>query len=63
MALQVNGHISPRSEDLDPDQPQDLSTKIKQEPKTPEKPDNQTAEDLSNKENIRRYIKCSWLLF
>ena len=52
--FQINGHISPRLEDHDPDQPQDLSTKIKQEPKTPERNDNLTVEDLSNKENIRR---------
>lgn len=54
MLLQINGHISPRTEDHDPDQPQDLSTKIKQEPRTPEKSDNPVAEDLSNKENVRR---------
>ncbi len=52
--FQMNGHISPRMETHDPDQPQDLSTKIKKEPTTPEKSDNPVAEDLSNKENIRR---------
>ncbi len=56
--LQMNGHLSPQQllDGHDPDQPQDLSTKIKQEPRaTPDTcADASVAEDLSNKENIRR---------